>query len=96
MRALGRHVLAEFYGYAAAVFLILNWNINQLPVVRGARRRLMLECLMKNIALQAGDCGLPFIEVHSAINHTLRHEMPFVHSYKAFVPSQGYQAKNRK
>lgn len=39
------------------------------------------------IALQAGDCGLPFIEVHSAINHTLRQEMPFVHSYKAFVPS---------
>jgi len=39
------------------------------------------------IALQAGDCGLPFIEVHSAIKHTLRQEMPFVHTYKAFVPS---------
>ena len=39
------------------------------------------------ISLQAGDCGLPFIEVHSAINHTLRQEMPFVQSYKAFIPS---------
>jgi len=39
------------------------------------------------IALQAGDFGLPFIEVHSAINNTLRQEMPFVYSYKAFIPS---------
>ncbi|MGM0652315.1 MAG: fused MFS/spermidine synthase [Bacillota bacterium] len=39
------------------------------------------------VSLQAGDCALPFIEVHSAINHTIRQEMPFVHSYKAFIPS---------
>ncbi len=38
-------------------------------------------------ALQAGDCGLPFIEVHSAINNTLRKNMSFVQSYRAFVPS---------
>ncbi len=38
-------------------------------------------------ALQAGDCGLPFIEVHSAINNTLRQNMSFVQSYRAFVPS---------
>lgn len=38
-------------------------------------------------SLQAGDYGLPFIEAHSAINNTIRQVMPFVRSYRAFVPS---------
>ncbi len=38
-------------------------------------------------SLQAGDQGLPFIDAHSAINNTIRQVMPFVKSYRAFVPS---------
>jgi spermidine synthase len=37
--------------------------------------------------LQAGDYGLPFIEAHSAINNTIRQVMPFVRSYRSFIPS---------
>ena len=40
-----------------------------------------------SFALQAGDYGLPFIEAHSAIYHTIRQIMPFAQSYRAFVPS---------
>jgi spermidine synthase len=39
------------------------------------------------LALQAGDYGLPFIDAHSAIYHTICQVMPFVRSYRAFVPS---------
>lgn len=39
------------------------------------------------VALQAGDASLPFIEAHSAINNTLKQVMPFVRSYRTFVPS---------
>ena len=39
------------------------------------------------LSLQAGDYGLPFIGAHSAINNTVRQVMPFVRSYRAFVPS---------
>jgi len=45
--------------------------------------------LSKNgiFSLQAGDYGLPFIEAHSAINNTIRQVMPFVRSYRSFIPS---------
>ncbi len=39
------------------------------------------------LALQAGDYGLPFIDAHSSIYNTIRQVMPFVQSYRAFVPS---------
>jgi len=38
-------------------------------------------------ALQAGDCSLPFIDSHSAINNTINKIMPCVLPYRAFVPS---------
>ncbi len=38
-------------------------------------------------ALQAGDCGLPFIEAHSAILNTIRQVMPLALPYRAFIPS---------
>jgi spermidine synthase len=38
-------------------------------------------------ALQAGDYGLPFIEMHSAIHNTISQVMPFCRSYRSFIPS---------
>ncbi len=38
-------------------------------------------------SLQAGDSSLPFIESHSAIYNTIKEVMPFVLTYRAFVPS---------
>lgn len=38
-------------------------------------------------SMQAGDHSLPFSDAHSAINNTIRQVMPFVRSYRAFVPS---------
>lgn len=50
---------------------------------------LIKEHLSENgiFSLQAGDYGLPFIEAHSAINNTIRQVMPFVRSYRSFIPS---------
>lgn len=39
------------------------------------------------LSLQAGDYGLPFIGAHSAIYNTIRQVMPFVCSYRTFIPS---------
>ncbi|MDW7740139.1 MAG: fused MFS/spermidine synthase [Bacillota bacterium] len=39
------------------------------------------------LSLQAGDYGLPFFEAHGAIFNTVRQVMPFVKSYRAFIPS---------
>ncbi len=60
-----------------------------LKLFTGQYYALVKNRLAKNglFALQAGDCGLPFIEVHSAINNTLRQQMPSVRSYRTFVPS---------
>lgn len=38
-------------------------------------------------SMQAGDHSLPFSDAHSAINNTIRQVMPFVRSYRAYVPS---------
>ena len=38
-------------------------------------------------SMQAGDHSLFFNDAHSAINNTIRQIMPFVRSYRAFVPS---------
>ncbi|HSW35997.1 MAG TPA: fused MFS/spermidine synthase [Candidatus Limnocylindrales bacterium] len=38
-------------------------------------------------ALQAGDFGMPYIDAHSAIRHTLEQAMSFVLSYRSFISS---------
>ncbi|MCJ7806262.1 MAG: fused MFS/spermidine synthase [Clostridia bacterium] len=38
-------------------------------------------------SLQAGDYSLPYIDAHCAIYNTIQQAIPFVRSYRAFVPS---------
>lgn len=86
----------EYLENTSEIFDVIISDVPE-PVEAGPAIRLFTKQyfdLIKNhltgnglLSLQAGDYGLPFIGAHSAIYNTLRQVMPFVCSYRAFIPS---------